>query len=242
MFLPTKYSKFFKKIRYLLLVLLTSVILIFLLNTSRTGYAENPRPTVATFSEIRGTVRVYPNGNAQQRITPNRDFRMNSNNNDQLWVAATTPRSSSWADILFREQEQVIDPVVRVGGASTSTVYRFPCWVEQPGSSLFGWGFEKVGAACDTVTANIVSVEESIAQKSSSPKISDEAASKQITISRLEDVTLIHVYNKDGDVAVDVLVGAVRITALNGSIFNVNAGNRYIQSAELGGTDPLDLS
>jgi len=226
--------------KYLLVALLTGVILLFLAHIDDFSYAQNVRPTRATFASTRGTVRVYPNGGTPSvRPDEHRELISNGQIQDQLWVEGNL---ESWAHIVFWNQGQRIDPAVQVGGVRTPTRYRFPCWIEQTGSSVFAWGFEPSGSACNTITASVGNFSEPVARKANSQELANGDFAPQITITRSERLTLIHVYESEGGVAVDVLVGAVRITLFNGSFIDVNSGNRYIQLLEEGNIQPINLS
>lgn len=231
-----------RTVKYFLMALLTGVLLLCLTHIDHLSYAQT-RPTRATFDGTpTGTVRVRPNGRMPER-TPSEypELISNGQQRDQLWVAGDNRSSARMA---FRNQNSRINPVVQVGNTGRPTLFQFPCWVQQSGSSVFGWGFRSVESACDTVTANVGNTSTYTSHKATSQELANGeiAPSDQITITRLEDLTLIHVYGLEENLAVDIFVGTVRITALNGVTFNVDAGNRYIQSLEEGRVEPLNLN
>lgn len=228
----------FKNIGYLLLALLTGLLLWALVHLDYLSYAQVQRPIIATFDKIEGTVWVYP-GNGGQRKAPEDHPLMRSNDNDQLWVAGSP---ISVAHMKFLINGQVVDPVVLVGGIPTSTSYRFPCRLEELGAGYFGWGFGSTMSVCNTVEVSLGHIEEYAARKfyAQHAQTEDESV-RQITITRLENVTLVRVYNSNDDVIVDVLVGTVQISGLSGQEFTIDSGNRFIQSEQIETSEPIDL-
>ena len=207
------------------------------------GYAQNSNYTRAKFEDYENeeTVRVRPNG-----LTPDQspdeygDMISDTWRSDLLWVAGR----GAWANLSFWDaQNRLLNPLVEVGKSESDTVYGFPCRVKQAGSGTFGWGFENVDEVCDTVTANVCGNEEiSVSSKTEIQKIANgELSSRQISIARSADKTLIHIYSIADALAVDTLVGAAQVTSPDGATVDVSAGKRYVQSAETGNIESINL-
>jgi len=248
-----------KKLKYFFIALLSGILIFFLFQVASVSYAQNQEPQRATFdpsrrvgnrieidtNAFRGNIRVYPNGRTPTRSPGEHPVLISSGNTrDQLWVAGD---SQSWAHFQFwsRTEYQAprVDPLVQAGIDRTATRYTFPCAIDGGGANVFAWGLTPVGSS---VCENIV-VRDSdwrsnngnpLASKSNSQQFAD--ASNQITVSRSAKLALIYVYNSDGNVALDVLVGAVQISTLNGLTNSVSAGNRYIHSPEGGRIEPIN--
>jgi len=229
-----------KILKYLAITLLTLSMLLSLARND-ISHAQDIRPTRATFARAVGTIRVYPNGRTPTRTPAEQpDLISDGQRQDRLWVAGDR---QSWAHMIFSDQGQRIDPVVHVGTVNTPTLYRFPCLVERAGSALFAWDFvDPTDSACNTVTANFGSSSDDISLKASSLELANGDFPPQITVTRSEPLTLIHIYDSEGDLVVDVLVGAVQVISLDGLAIDVSSGNRYIQSLEEGRVEPIDLS
>lgn len=248
-----------KKLKYWIFPLLVGILIFSLLHFATVSHAQNIRPQRATFdpsnsieilpNAFQGTIRVYPNGRTPT-VRPNehRVLRSSGTVRDQVWVAGD---SQSWAHFQFWQdieyQGQRSDPLVQAGSDQTPTFYIFPCEVNV-GTSIIAWGLTAEGSSeCEYITANHSSwhtnTSNSISYKSNLQEITQDSDLNlnQITISRSTELALIKIYNIDDKVAVDVLVGAVQVSALNSLPNSVDAGNRYLQTPDGGRVEPINL-
>ena len=231
-----------KEFRYLLIALATSVVLSLIFFINSVGVAQSSAPQRATFESYSGTIRVYPNGRTPIR-TPRAHgaLRSDGRNRDHLWVAGDL---RSWAHLQFWLQNRRIGPLVRAGVDRTDTRYIFPCRI-RVGYGTFAWGLSPLGySACEGIIVSLDDGDDLVASKASSQTLADVELTSpdEIKISRIEEQSLIRVYQRDNDIVVDALVGVVQISTLGGSIFDVGAGERYVQSAEVGNVERFDLN
>lgn len=228
-----------KQLKYLLITLLSISIVIGLAHSEFT-YAQDVRPTRATFSGFAGSVRVYPNGSTPTR-TPVQQPELISDGQrrDRLWVDGD---GRSWAHMMFSDQGQRIDPIVQVGEVNTPTMYDFPCYARLSGSTIFAWFRDLNRSACNTVIANVGNVERVSLNVKHQELVANGDFPPQITITRAEALTLIRIHDNEGDLVVDVLVGTVQVVPLNGSRIDVSSGNRFVQSLEEGRVEPININ
>lgn len=225
-----------KNIRYLLLSLLTGIVLLLAFYINGSDVAQGSTPQRGSIVSYDGSVKVFPNGRTpEKRPEDHGDLRSDGYNRDQLWVAGD---SFSRAHIKFPNQ----GPLVKAGEDNTNTFYTFPCRIRLGGTTV-AWGVSPVGySICEGVVVSLNN-SSSVASKASSQELANgELAPGEITLKRLEEQTLIRAYQQDNDIAVDVLVGTIQIAGLNGEIFDVGAGERYVQTPETGNIEAVDVT
>lgn len=227
-----------KRVQYLLLILLTGLFTLVFFNVEHsTIYAQQTPPTGAIINAFSGVVKVKRDSGESKDPS---EYEIMQSYRDKLWIA----NSSSFANITFFNQSQTqtsdFEPAIRVEGRDLPTLYNFPCRIERPGSITVAWGFqEKETSFCNRFEVNVGdgatgrSAEGNLIARKSYFQLAVENNSlpQQITVARSEDLTFTHIYSASGIVTVDVLVGAVEITDVDGEVINVNSGNRYAQGS-----------
>lgn len=267
--LQSFFNKTAQKAKYLLIALVTALLIVFLFQLGSTNLANQTSPKKATFdpsypmrngevqidtNAFRGIVRVYPNGGTPEKTPQEHPVLTGSSTvRDQLWVAGGSTKS--WAHFQFWGEEVYqkprVDPLLQAGTNQTPTRYTFPCKM-LVGTGVVGWGLTKVGGgACERIefgSSRYISGDagSSLVEKYKVKGVSEEGTLTQdvsdpyqFTISRSEDLTLAYVYDLDGDIAVDILVGSVQINSFG----SINAGTRYLKSTETTQTiDPSEIA
>ena len=241
--------RIFSRFKWLIFSVLTMLVII---NTLLTPILSNAQSSLnsytATFDAFNGAVDIFPKGdkNSPQPLTMN-DTNRRIDSKDILLVAGTRPNSSdaeSWAHVRLWQEATVVDPILQAGTDSTDTEYTFPCGVAITGSIVTGWGLRQESPwGCENIDI------QHLAWKSkdsdlSDPYLTEESSVKEfqkkaeiaqnnfsqsrVRISKAKDLTLVYAYNLDGNLAIDVLVGAVKVQPANKPSLTLTAGSRYV--------------
>lgn len=159
-------------------------------------------------------VKAVPYGNGPQK---------NNNTLSKMPAALKIPKDGSTAKLSFYNGNNFANFVADLGpNPQTDTTYTYPC-TSGMGAATFGWNIQ-TSASIVTCSDLIVATQRSLfaAQSNSS--------AGAITVSPQRELTLIHTYEDNGNLVVDVLLGAIRVkSASNPTGILVTAGNQYIE-------------
>jgi uncharacterized protein YkwD len=241
--------RIFSRFKWLIFSVLTMLVII---NTLLAPISSNAQSSsnsyTATFDAVNGDVQIFPAGDtsSSQTPTPNETTirGIDSKRPDILWVAGTRPNSEyeSWAHLRLWQGDTAVDPILQAGTDSTDTEYTFPCGVAITGSIVTGWGLRQESPwGCENIDLKHPDWKGSdlsnpyLTEKSGTKKfhrkteIAQNSSSKnRVRISKDKDLTLVYAHNLDGDLAIDVLVGAIKVQTANNQSQSVQAGTRYV--------------
>lgn len=136
------------------------------------------------------------------------------------------PNNGSNAKLDFYRNGKFMGLVASIGSVSTWTTYSYPCTYEV-GNAAVGWDISVNG---DNFCPDIQIVKSGSAGNLALSQPITQAARSKLIVSPQEELTLIHTYEDNGNLVVDVLLGAIRVnTTSNPTGRVVAAGNRYIE-------------
>ncbi len=132
-------------------------------------------------------------------------------------AALRIPIKKSKAKLSFYNGNTFTNYIAALGPhPQTETTYSHPC-KSGMGAGTFGWlqRSDSQGSKCTALT--LVNLR------------SRSSSAGTITVSPQRELTLIHAYNDNGYLVVDVLLGAIRVNSASNSTEIVVAGNQYIE-------------
>jgi hypothetical protein len=136
------------------------------------------------------------------------------------------PGNGSTAKLDFYRNGKFMGLVASIGSVSTWTTYSYPCSYGV-GNVSVGWDISVNG---DNFCPDIQIVNSGSARNLALSQQITQAARSKLIVSPQEELTLIHTYDNNGNLVVDVLLGAIRVTsASNPTGIVVAAGNQYIE-------------
>jgi hypothetical protein len=149
-----------------------------------------------------------------------------SNRLNQKPAYLGVPGNNSNAKLNFYRNGKFMGFVASIGSVSNWTTYSYPC-TYHVGNAAVGWDISVNGAnSCPDIQI----VKSGSAGNLALSQPITQAARSQLIVSPQEELTLIHTYEDNRNLVVDVLLGAIRVkSASNPTGRVVAAGNQYIE-------------
>jgi hypothetical protein len=174
-----------------------------------------------------------------------------------LWVPATKEGSTeNWAHLKLSTRNTPVEPILQAGVDPKNTEYTFACGITL-GNTTVAWGLRQTSPwGCEAIDFTTwqwrSSTDTYLAEKTNTKASRKESEiaqqiplrQGQVRVRRANNLTLINAYNLDGNLTIDVLVGAVTVESFESRRVNVSAGNRYIitGSGQDGTIETIDVA
>ncbi len=204
----------------------------FVVATSGEVYATE-YPDIARIVHVKNTsmnskIRVYP-VDEKQPINPFAEaYTEPGNRNNRLYQKPAylgVPGNGSNAKLNFYQNGEFMGLVASIGSVSKWTTYSYRCSYGV-GNASVGWDISVNG---NKTCPEIQIVKSGSARNLALSQPITQVARNNLIVSPQEKLTLIHAYDANGDLVVDVLLGAIRVTSASNSTEIVVAGNQYIE-------------